>query len=151
MSDYIVVQPAKQTGCSLVSIVEGDDTVVSKPFESWCMNQGKASLLIRTGLHKKLARYHLFGSYEKGATYAVSYEEMCGIVTSAVGPSDRERYMRLKNRKAFIDERRLHRIMAMVFKSLGLVAYCGWLMIKLMAVLLIVPFVIMALKNHKRH
>lgn len=86
---YIVVTPAGEL--SKIYIVP-DGRVMSMPFESWALNDGKRIMFATIKMHKILQNQHFAGSYEQGAMYAYTYEEMCAIITANIGPSDRERY-----------------------------------------------------------
>lgn len=86
---YVVVRPRK--GMSEVLILdEGID--LHMPFESWALNNGTKIIFANTKMHKILASQHLAGPYSTGAFYAYTYDEMVQIMTSHLGPSDRERY-----------------------------------------------------------
>jgi hypothetical protein len=71
-------------------VPEGTD--VTTPFESWALRDGKQILFATSKMHKTLQSHHFAGSYEQGAMYAYTYQEMCAIISAHLGPSDRERY-----------------------------------------------------------
>lgn len=86
---YVVVRPHGEL--SKVYIVsEGTD--ITMPFESWALRDGKQIVFATIKMHKALQSHHFAGSYDQGAMYAYTYEEMCAIMNSHLGPSDRERY-----------------------------------------------------------
>ena len=94
--NYIVVRPYNR-GFSAVSIVMGSDTQVIPPFESWALDTGKKIIFANNKMHKMLASHYMLGSYQTQASYAYTFEEMCAIMTSNLGPSDRERYLALRD------------------------------------------------------
>ena len=72
-----------------------EDTLVSGEFTSWALT-GPRLLIIANKLHSQLKSMHLTGTYENGAMYAVSYEDMSSILTSILGDDDRTRYEKLR-------------------------------------------------------
>ena len=86
---YIVVTPAGDL-CKVHIVPEGRD--MPTPFESWALRDGKQIMFATIKMHKILQSNHFAGSYENGAMYAYTYDEMCAIITANIGPSDRERY-----------------------------------------------------------
>lgn len=86
---YVVVRPAGDL-CKVFIMEDGTD--VTMPFESWALREGRQILFATTKMHKALQSHHFAGSYENGAMYAYTYEEMRAILSAQLGPSDRERY-----------------------------------------------------------
>lgn len=86
---YVVVRPAN--GLAKIYILEEGEQVAT-PFESWALRTGPQILFATTKMHKVLHSQHMLGSYETGAMYAYSYEELCAIIAGSLGPSDRQRY-----------------------------------------------------------
>lgn len=86
---YIVVRPAGEL--SKVYIMS-EGAMLTPPFESWALRDGKQIVFATIKMHKVLQSHHFAGSYEQGAMYAYTYDEMCAIMSSNLGPSDRERY-----------------------------------------------------------
>lgn len=86
---YIVVTPAGEL-CKVHIVPEGRD--MPTPFESWALRDGKQIMFATIKMHKILHSNHFAGSYDQGALYAYTYDEMCAIITANIGPSDRERY-----------------------------------------------------------
>lgn len=86
---YIVVAP---TGELSKVYIMADGAMVTQPFESWALRDGKQIVFATIKMHKVLQSHHFAGSYENGAMYAYTYDEMCAIISSHIGPSDRERY-----------------------------------------------------------
>lgn len=87
--NYIVVRPAGDL-CKVYIVAEGAE--LPTPFESWALRDGKQIMFATIKMHKILQNQHFAGSYEQGAMYAYTYDEMCAIMTANIGPSDRERY-----------------------------------------------------------
>lgn len=87
--NYIVVTPAGDL-CKVYIVAEGRE--MPTPFESWALRDGKQIIFATIRMHKILQNQHFAGSYEQGAMYAYTYDEMCAIMTANLGPSDRERY-----------------------------------------------------------
>lgn len=86
---YVVVRPAGDLAKVFI-IPDGVD--VTLPFESWALRDGQQILFATTKMHKVLQSHHFSGSYESGALYAYTYEELCAIMRAHLGPSDEERY-----------------------------------------------------------
>lgn len=86
---YIVVTPAGDL-CKVHIVPEGRD--MPTPFESWALRDGKQIMFATIKMHKILHSNHFAGSYDSGALYAYTYDEMCAIITANIGPCDRERY-----------------------------------------------------------
>lgn len=143
--NYLVVRPYQQNLCS-VSIVMGDDVEITGFFESWALNDGKKVLFANTRLHKLVKDHYMMGAFSDKANYAYTYEEMCGIVTTHIGPSDRVRYeTSLQEYNEFIKSKP-----APVNKYFGayalweLTKFCTFFVyesIKLVATLIIIPII----------
>lgn len=86
---YIVVRPAGDL-CKVY--IATADVEMHLPFESWALCTGKQIVFATIKMHKVLQSQHFAGSYEQGALYAYTYDEMCAIMSDNLGPSDRERY-----------------------------------------------------------
>jgi hypothetical protein len=86
---YVVVKPYKNI--SKVYILE-EGVELSTPFETWALANSRQILFANTRMRKVLNSQYIGGTYEIGALYSYSYEEMCAIISSNLGPSDRERY-----------------------------------------------------------
>lgn len=86
---YVVARPFGELS-KIYIVSEGTD--IDVPFESWALCDGKQILFATVKMHKVLQSQHFAGSYDKGAMYAYTYPEMCAVLTSHLGPSDRERY-----------------------------------------------------------
>lgn len=86
---YIVVRPAGDL-CKVY--IATADVEMHLPFESWALCTGKQIVFATIKMHKVLQSQHFAGSYEQGALYAYTYDEMCAIISANIGPSDRERY-----------------------------------------------------------
>lgn len=65
-------------------------------FEAWSLRTGKQVMCVERGLHRLLAKHHLGGAYEAGALYALEYDDMCAVLRDQLGPSDRDRYLKLQ-------------------------------------------------------
>lgn len=86
---YIVVRPK---GDLSIIYIKSEESMMDLPFESWALRDGKQIMFATIKMHKILQSQHFAGSYEQGAMYAYTYEEMCAIITANIGPCDRERY-----------------------------------------------------------
>lgn len=130
---YIVVRPKGEL--SVVSIVpEGTDITI--PFESWALRDGKQILFATVKMHKVLQSHHFAGSYDQGAMYAYTYEEMCAIMNSNLGPSDRERYeagLKEQSNKTLIKDIPVHDDISKWTR----IAYFLWKTLVLLVVILI--------------
>lgn len=149
--NYIVVRPFNR-GFSAVSIVMGSDTAVKVPFESWALNDGKKILFANNKMHKMLASHYMLGSYQTEASYAYTYEEMCEIMRANLGPSDRERYLALKDEQKIVkpvDGTKAEVALYIVLRTLQL---CGTILVgvgKVVAVVTLVPFIIHLISKRK--
>jgi hypothetical protein len=90
---YVVVKPAGDLS-KIFIMTEG--AMITGPFESWALLDGKQVLFATTKMHKVLQSHHFAGSYEQGAMYAYTFTELCAIMSAHLGPSDRERYEALE-------------------------------------------------------
>lgn len=149
--NYIVVRPYNR-GFSAVSIVMGSDTTVIPPFESWALNDGKKIVFANNKMHKLLASHYMLGSYQTQASYAYTYEEMCAIMTSNLGPSDRERYLALKAEQGLQKPVNGSRGEVALYIALRTLQLCGTVFIgvaKIVAILTVIPFIIHLLSKRK--
>lgn len=87
---HIVVRPSGKD-LSSVSILDAAATV-AHPFESWVLESGKSVVWANVRMANLLKNSYVYGSFQTKAVYTYTYEEMCAIVTSHIGPSDRETY-----------------------------------------------------------
>jgi hypothetical protein len=87
---HIVVRPSGN-GLSSVSILDSEASI-PLPFESWALKNGKAIVWANVRMASLLKNSYVYGSFESKAVYTFTFDEMCAIVNSHVGPSDREAY-----------------------------------------------------------
>lgn len=90
----LVCQP--RGSLSTVRLYADQEALVDGEFEAWTLLTGKQVMCVERRLHRLLERHHLGGSYDKGALYAFEYGEMCAVLRDQLGPSDRERYLKLQ-------------------------------------------------------
>lgn len=83
------------------------------------------------------------GSYEVGAQYAYTYDEMCAIMTKYIGPSDRERYQSLKPSGAPYDGEKWHLAAYIGLRTVGLVGHLAWKAVTTVVFVAIVPIIAM--------
>lgn len=144
MREYLVVHE-KGNYCG-VSIEPAGKTYPYK-MECWAIADGKQFMFARTKLGKIMDKFHLGGNFEKMANYAVSFEDMCAVVKTGMGPSDRERYESSKE----ISERvssgaratRQGLILVTTMRALGTFGLIVGRTVRLILVLVLVPFLIM--------
>lgn len=86
---FLVIRPAGKGLCK-VSLHKADD-VLTLPFESWALSNGKSIIFVNNQLQNFLKPYYMFGTFEQGAVYAYEYEELCKAIEVKIGPSDRQR------------------------------------------------------------
>lgn len=149
--NYIVVRPYNR-GFSAVSIVIGSDTEITGPFQSWALNDGKKIVFANNKMHKLLASHYMLGSYQTQASYAYTYEEMCAIMKSNLGPSDMERYLILKHGQSIQKPVNGTRGEVALYIALRTLQLCGTVFIgvaKIVAVLTVIPFIIHLLSKRK--
>lgn len=135
-----------------MSIVMGSDTTVTLPFESWALNEGRKIIFANNKMHKMLASHYMLGSYQTQASYAYTYEEMCAIMTSNLGPSDRERYLSLKHDQGLQRPTGDSKLDIALYIGLRALELSGTIFVgiaKVMAVLTVVPFIIHLLSKRK--
>ena len=94
----LVCQP--RGALSIIRIYANPETLVKGEFEAWTLATGKQIVCVELLLHKLLERHHMGGSYDVGALYAFEYAEMCAVLRDRLGPSDRDRYLQLKQMPA---------------------------------------------------
>jgi hypothetical protein len=87
---YVVVTPSGDLS-KVYILPEGRD--VKLPFESWALRDSKQILFATTRMGKMLQSQHLAGSYDSGAIYGYSFDEMSSILIGHLGPSDKQRYL----------------------------------------------------------
>lgn len=90
MTKYITVQPKGPDFCVLRTATSEDE--LAEPFESWALRSGQQILYVNNRMAGDLKAFHMTGSYDRGAMYAYSYDDMVAVLTSKLGPSDRARY-----------------------------------------------------------
>lgn len=140
--NYIVVRPFQKSLCT-IQIVSGDDTRIKLPFESWALRTGPQVLFAHTKMHRILKNGYLMGSYEVGAQYAFTYDEMCAIMTKYIGPSDRERYLSLKHKPAQYEYDRWSDATYIGLRTVGLVGHLAWKAVTTVVFVAIVPLIAM--------
>lgn len=151
--NYLVVSP-KAHGCEIRIVPDG--TILDMPFESWALAEGKQILYTVNAMHRDLKQSYLWGSYQKGASYATEYFDMCQIVASRIGPCDRAKYEAkvLEQQKIPLptkpQPKHENHWAEVLWSLLDLLLICTWGIMRLCAVLLIFPFVIRWMKG-KRH
>lgn len=144
MTSFLVIRPCKRfPNCTDAVIIDGADTVLEHPFESWCMDRGRVALVAHFGLYRRLKKLHMFG-----ITYALPYDQMVGIVEEIAGPSDRAIYQELKSVADLKTPRRWTAALTIALRTASIGIYIMWCVVKLLAVVLIIPFIIGALRNH---
>lgn len=146
---YIVVTPAGDL-CKVHIVPEGRD--MPTPFESWALRDGKQIVFATTKMHKILHSNHFAGSYDQGALYAYTYDEMCAIITANIGPSDRERYEAglregsdqnlIKDNHSIDHLPRWHAVAYMLWKTLVLVIKVSIKCLTTVIFLVLLPFII---------
>lgn len=104
MLNYLVVMPKGEV--SVLQIVP-EGVNMHGDFESWALRRGDQLLFVNHRMHRLLRDFHMLGNYQSGAMYGYSFDDMCAIVTSKLGPSDRERVMELQEGVDFVYEDRL--------------------------------------------
>ena len=90
----LVCQP--KGSVSTVRLYTDQEALVEGEFEAWTLLNGRQILAVERRLHKLLERQYIGGTYEQGALYALEYAEMCAVLRDQLGPSDRDRYLRLQ-------------------------------------------------------
>lgn len=147
--NHIVVQPYGK-GLSTVKILSGD-VELNKPFHSWALNSGKRLIFAHNLMHRRLKSHYVMGTFEQGAIYAYSPEETFNILTSAIGPDDEAVYRSLTSedapKKSSIDKSYI--AWFTLAKFCELIIIVGWGIVKVVAFLLVIPFLISWLNKHK--
>ena len=104
-------------------------TVVEGEFEAWTLLSGKQIMYVERRLHRLLERHHLGGTYDQGALYAFEYAELCAVLREQLGPSDRERYVKLLETRPTVHRAQRQRVRVWSYASwrvagvLGLIVY----------------------------
>lgn len=146
---HIVVRPHPK-GFSLVSIVDSE-VKVDTPFDSWALNTGKRLLFAHNQMHKLLKSHYMLGNFEQGAMYAYDCAEMNRIITSAIGVDDKSAYEALlaqdDPRPSSVDKTFV--TMHVLGKACEFTIWFAWGIVKVVAFLLVIPFLISWLNKHK--
>jgi hypothetical protein len=146
--NYLVVRPHHGQFCTLTVVPEGTDIIGN--FESWALSKGSQILYVNNRMDKDLKPYYMSGSYQAGAMYAYSYDEMIAIIKSRLGPSDYERYeMAVAQSHALQPKQIQYNPLAAVWiEGIATTLIHGVLLsIKFVVLMCIVPFVIMFLNK----
>lgn len=151
---YLVVRPHSH-GLSAISIVEGDDTMLDPPFESWALLSGRAILFANSRLPQMMKQFYVSGTFQGKALYTYSWDEVCAIVASQIGPSDRERYEQVQRSSKRISI--THGLLVphppigltVLMESAWLVLFTIGKVLGLIVFVLILPFVIMMVNKRR--
>jgi len=100
MLNHVVVQPAGESACR-VWILPGD-AEIEGDFESWALRHGDQIVFANHKMHRMLKDFHVLGNYQAGALYGYSFDDMCAIMRTKLGPSDRERVIELQEGVDFV-------------------------------------------------
>jgi len=60
--------------------------------ECWALDDGRKIVFAKMQMWRLLRHFHVGGSYSEMAKYGLGYDELLRIVSSKLGPCDRERY-----------------------------------------------------------
>jgi hypothetical protein len=88
--NYLIVRPWKDQFCSVTIVSEG--STFEDPMEEWALRTGEQILYVNNRMANDLKMFYMQGNYQTGAVHLIACEEMCAIMASRLGPSDRERY-----------------------------------------------------------
>jgi hypothetical protein len=154
---YVVARPFNRL-CKIYIVEEGEN--VATPFESWALRDGKQILFATTKMHKVLQSQHIAGAYDKGAIYAFTYEELCEVLTSHLGPSDKSRYeiaLKGSEEPAVIEANtpvdylsKWPRIGYILWKTLVLIIKSAIKALNVLLFLVILPFIIKFINGFKK-
>ena len=118
----------------------------------WALNDGKKMEFVHMRMAAMLSKYYVSGTYQQTALYALSFDELHLILTNRMGLDDEARYY-----KALDDEIKEHNAVPTERdRTLHWVVYGGefliklvWGIVKLLAWVILIPFVINFFKSRK--
>lgn len=87
---YLVASDRGQNITELKLMVEGAQ--VPARCRMWALRNGDQIMYVYNRMHNDLKGFHLHGTYQNGAVYGLEFEDMVRVVTSRIGPDDKERY-----------------------------------------------------------
>jgi len=91
--NYLILKPKGQL--SYIKMVDADSSI-ELPFCSWALKSGSQILFVYQKLHKVLKGFHMHGTYQDGATFGYSHDDMKAILTKYLGEDDETRLMILR-------------------------------------------------------
>lgn len=148
--NFIVVHSKGQlTGVS----IEPAGRAYPHPIKCWAMNDGRKVTFARTGMAKLLDKFHVGGTYDTMALYGLSFDEVCMMIRERVGPSDDELYEQaIAHRtspkpKVEFGEGTVAAITVATESSM-LLMHVFMLGVKLVATMLLIPFILALFKRH---
>lgn len=137
---------------STVRLYVDQETLVDGEFEAWTILTGKQVMCVERRLHKLLERHYLGGAYDQGALYAFEYGELCAILRDQLGPTDRERYLKLQQQaKAIQHGPPWQRTKAVSYVSWRLAGLLGFILYKCVSTIVFFGIVAALLSIFKKH
>jgi hypothetical protein len=154
--NILVLRPWQGQFCQITIASEGAE--FEPPFDEWALRTGDQILYANNRMANDLKMFYMHGSYQTGAAYLLSVEEMRAILTSKFGPNDFERYVAAKSatrvHRTETRWQRLHRWHfwgAIIVGVTGTVLLALLLSLKFLMIMMVLPFVISWVKGSGHH
>jgi len=129
--------------------IEPEGKVYDHPIKVWAIASGKQVEFAHMRMHKVLDSYHLGGSYQSFAMYAMDFDELCAVIEHHMGPCDEDRYNALlaeQAAQAKMDKQfgsvKAHVATFFAIETGSLVIKVAWYACKFVLFCLVFPFVI---------
>ena len=90
---YLVVH---QSGPFTAITVEQEGKVYINPIKCWALSDGEKVEFVNMRMDTYLKKFYVSGTFQTKALYALTYDEMCMLLTSKLGPDDESRYNMIK-------------------------------------------------------
>ena len=145
MTQYLVAHKLK----NLVGVsIEPEGKTYEHSTKCWAIRSGAQVKFARKQMAALLANYHVAGTYEGRALYALPYDELVELLRGGMGPDDEQRFYEVKVRP------RISKQHWEVFGAVGLgltrvLAHAILRTVRLAAVLILVPILFGILKGKR--
>ena len=145
----LVCQP--KGAVSTIRVYTDQDALLTGEFEAWTLLTGKQIMCVERRLHKLLERHHLGGTYDQGALYAFEYGELCAVLRDQLGPSDRDRCMKLQEVRPVAHRTSWSRLKAASYISWRTAGVMGFVIYKILATVVFFGVVAVLLNVFKKN
>lgn len=130
--------------------IEPAGEVYKHAIACWALDDGKKVdyALLQMGRH--LNKFYVSGAYQQMALYALTFEELKLILSKRLGPDDETRYSDLLKQESLgYEVEKPFDWNAVIIGTCDFLLKLMWGIVKLMAVVVLIPFVLNFFKNRK--